>query len=190
MDWKDACIPSSDNNGGENLPSESQSSLPLIRIIDPPPAESAIESATESPSKAHHNSEHFGRNIRLAMACMDAAQRRQRIKKAKTDQDNLFDSNSLKSAKSHARYTTKNVRQLTTELHNVSTELDTQRAELIELLLQFDEQDGWVGSGAKSCADWANANLGIAASTAYSLLQAGKALRELPIISSLFREVN
>ena len=56
------------------------------------------------------------------------------------------------------------------QLRTISADIDAHRARLLELLVQFDEQEGWVDTGARSCANWANAHLGIAKASAYEFL--------------------
>lgn len=126
----------------------------------------------------------YGQNLRLAMACMDGAERLRSIKAAKvalerTEQPRFDVDETLPPPPSN--------QTLSTQLQSLSAEVDTHRAELVELLEQFDEQQGWAAVGARNCAEWANAYLGIAKVSAYAYLKVGRELRELPIIRVLFR---
>ena len=56
----------------------------------------------------------------------------------------------------------------------------------LELLVRFDELEGWRESGAKNCASWMNAELQIDLRTGWERLRVGRQLRELPFIQSFF----
>ena len=127
----------------------------------------------------NHQSQQFGRSLHLAMACINGAER---LQHSKTNKANF---NQQGFSESTPRQSTK--KELSSDLYRVSTEIDTNRAELVELMVQFDEQQGWADSGARNCADWVNANLGIGQSSAYQFLRVGRELRDLPIIRALFR---
>lgn len=58
----------------------------------------------------------------------------------------------------------------------------------IELLLRFDELEGWRTSGSKSCAAWMNSNLNIDHRTAWERLRVGRKLKELPLIKAGFQD--
>jgi len=131
-------------------------------------------------NQTHCNqSQQFGRSLHLAMACINGADRLQRNETIKA--------NSNLQGFSETTPRQRNKKELLSDLHRVSAEIDTNRAELLELMVQFDEQQGWADSGARNCADWVNANLGIGQSSAYQFLRVGRELRELPIIRALFR---
>ena len=72
-------------------------------------------------------------------------------------------------------------------LYALCTRQDTDLAAQLELLVRFDELEGWRESGAKSCAAWMNASLCIDRRTAWERLRVGRQLRLLPIIQRLFR---
>ena len=134
---------------------------------------STEQNENSSPSdndKLLHKAHQFGRDVNLAMACMNGAERLRNNKPVD------YQSTPKLSAS-----------ELRTKLHTISAQIDTHRAELIRLLVEFDEHKGWSESGARNCADWANAHLGIAKSTVYEFLRVGKELKTLPIISALFR---
>ena len=72
-------------------------------------------------------------------------------------------------------------------LYALCTRQDTDLAAQLELLVRFDDLEGWRESGAKSCAAWMNASLCIDRRTAWERLRVGRQLRLLPIIQRLFR---
>ncbi len=59
--------------------------------------------------------------------------------------------------------------------------------EQLELLVRFDELQGWRESGAKNCAAWMNSELQIDTRTAWERLRVGRQLRELPMIHQFFK---
>ena len=79
------------------------------------------------------------------------------------------------------------VAALDERLRRLSRAADLTRAELVEALVRFDELEGWRAAGARSCVAWQVTELGASRSLAYVNLQVGRALRELPVIRSLFR---
>jgi hypothetical protein len=72
-------------------------------------------------------------------------------------------------------------------LYALCNRQDTDLAAQLELLVRFDDLEGWRESGAKSCAAWMNASLCIDRRTAWERLRVGRQLRLLPIIQRLFR---
>jgi len=138
---------------------------------DPPPHQN-----NNVVNQAHQ----FGRDVSLAMACMNGAERLKQVSSAKAEVDHSAP-NALNPEPKLS------VSELSIKLHRISSVIDTHRAELIWLLVQFDEHKGWEESGARNCADWGNAYLGIAKSSLYEFLRVGRELQTLPIISGLFR---
>ena len=72
-------------------------------------------------------------------------------------------------------------------LYALCTRQDTDMAAQLELLVRFDDLEGWRESGARSCAAWMNASLCIDRRTAWERLRVGRKLRLLPVIQRLFR---
>ena len=64
---------------------------------------------------------------------------------------------------------------------------ETTHAELLELLLRFDEARGWRTTGAKHCAAWMNSELGICAGLAWEKLRVARVLRERSLLRRLYR---
>ena len=59
-------------------------------------------------------------------------------------------------------------------------------AELARMAVEFDDSEGWSGSGIRSCAHWLAINAGFAQHTGEELLRVGRALSSLPAISHAF----
>ncbi len=150
-------------------------------------------SSPTHPDSIINEAHEFGRNIALplAMACMQAAKRIQKMKAGrseKSDNAKCDDSGPAVSSTSGSySKPTLSAAELRTRMIKLSAEVDANRAELVALLALFDEQKGWEASGSRNCADWADAKLGIAKSRVYKYLRVGRALKELPTINMLFR---
>jgi hypothetical protein len=61
------------------------------------------------------------------------------------------------------------------------------QAEMIELLAQLDDCDGWTGIGLRSIGHWASIELGLDARTTAAHVQAARRLRDLPAIGAAAR---
>lgn len=160
------------NEGSQSTASELKDSLEHSK---------QTEKATVNP--------HLGRDIAIAMACMDAADR---LKKIKANTSEKFQNTDNKSdSHNHSDFDTDppslSASELNSKLRKISAEIDTHRAELIGLLVLFDDRKGWEANGARHCADWANSHLGIAKSSVYEFLRVGRELQKLPVIRGLFR---
>lgn len=108
--------------------------------------------------------EHFGRNIRLAMACIEGA-----VEPA--------DTRALPSDSATIRQ----------RLKALSQDMTSYHADLLELLVRFDELEGYKSSGASHCAAWMNSEIGISVKTGWEYLRVGRKLRLLPTTIALFR---
>lgn len=108
--------------------------------------------------------EQFGRRTRLAMACIEGTKEPIRVKAMPDDEADIR-----------------------LRLKALSREITSQHADLLELLVRFDELEGWKAGGARHCAAWMNHEIGISTKLAWEYLRAGRALRSLPTIRSLFR---
>ena len=106
----------------------------------------------------------FGRNIRLAMACIDGKDEPVNIKAMPHDEATL--------------------RQ---RLRTLTQEISSSQADLLELLVRFDELQGWKSSGARHCAGWMNNELSIGLKLGWEYLRVGRELRKLPTTRALFR---
>ncbi|MEE9321417.1 MAG: DUF222 domain-containing protein [Granulosicoccus sp.] len=72
-------------------------------------------------------------------------------------------------------------------LKQLSHDIACNHADQIELLVRFDELEGWKESGAKHCVAWMNAELGISVQLGWERLRVGRELRRLPTLTALFR---
>jgi len=66
--------------------------------------------------------------------------------------------------------------------------LDAGTFQLLELIHEFDENEGWEGPGIQSCAHWLNWKCGMSLGPARERVRVARALPELPQISMAFRE--
>ena len=72
-------------------------------------------------------------------------------------------------------------------LKALTQEITSQHADLLELLVRFDDLKGWQQSGAKHCAAWMNFELGISTKLSWEYLRVGRRLNQLPTLRALFR---
>ena len=72
-------------------------------------------------------------------------------------------------------------------LKSLSEDIAANLADQLELLTRFDALNGWESGGAKNCASWMNLELGIGIKLAREYLRVGRDLRDLPIVTALFR---
>jgi hypothetical protein len=106
----------------------------------------------------------IGRNIRLAMACIEGPAAPVTAKAMPSDE-----------AAIHQR------------LKVLSQDITSAHADLLELLVRFDDMEGWKTQGAKHCASWMNLELGISKQLGWEYLRVGRKLRLLPTTTALFR---
>jgi hypothetical protein len=66
--------------------------------------------------------------------------------------------------------------------------LDAGTFQLLELIGEFDKNEGWSGPGIKSCAHWLNWKCGMSMGSARARVRIARALPDLPKISAAFRE--
>ena len=66
--------------------------------------------------------------------------------------------------------------------------LDAGTFQLLELICEFDENEGWAGPGLKSCAHWLNWKCGMSLGSARERVRVAKALPRLTAISAAFRK--
>ena len=66
--------------------------------------------------------------------------------------------------------------------------LDAGTFQLLELIREFDENEGWEGPGILSCAHWLNWKCGMSLGPARERVRVARSLPELPQISAAFRE--
>jgi len=115
-------------------------------------------------ANSQNNQEQFGQRVRLAMECIEAP-------------PILVKGNAIPSDEASIR----------TRLKTLSQEISSQHADLLELLVKFDDLQGWKSSGASHCAAWMNLELGISLQLSWEYLRVGRKLPLLPILRSLFR---
>ena len=106
----------------------------------------------------------LGQNIRLAMACMEGTAEPVNVKAMPSN--------------------TTDIRQ---RLKVLSQDIASSLADQIELLVRFDDLQGWKSSGASHCAAWMNVELGVSLKRGWEYLRIGRKLRLLPTTTALFR---
>lgn len=72
-------------------------------------------------------------------------------------------------------------------LKTLSRSQSANLADQIELLVRFDDLQGWESSGFKHCVAWMNFELGVSDSLAWEYLRVGRELRRLSTLTALFR---
>jgi len=108
--------------------------------------------------------EQFGRDVRLAMGCIEG-------------NPELVKGNAIPSDESSIRK----------RLKALAQEITSQHADLLELLVRFDDLQSWKSSGAQHCAAWMNVEIGIGIQLSWEYLRVGRKLLMLPTVRALFR---
>lgn len=121
----------------------------------------AVDTDSPSPfgmdSFSANNRQQFGQNIRLAMACIDGSAAPANVKAMPSEQP----------AAIHRR------------LKALSQDITSSHADLLELLVRFDDMEGWKVQSASHCAAWMNLELGIGLQLGWEYLRVGRKLRLL-----------
>jgi len=120
--------------------------------------------------------EQFGQHVRLAMACIEG----------KTERTNCAEQNEH-TGESNQNALPLDAQSIRQRLKLLSQELSAQHADLLELLVRFDDQQAWKQSGASHCAAWMNAEIGISTKLSWEYLRVGRRLQSLPTLQALFR---
>ena len=108
----------------------------------------------------------FGESLRIALACVD---------------------NKSANSENTTKAAPPNTTSLSQQLKAITSNTDSQLCRQIELLVQFDELEGWRETGAKHCVAWMGSELSIGRTLASERLRVGRQLRELPVLRALFR---
>jgi len=81
-----------------------------------------------------------------------------------------------------------NLGEIEDEITELAAHIHAATFRLLELIREFDQRDGWVGPGLKSCAHWLNWKCGIGLGAAREKVRVAHALEDLPQISDEFRQ--
>ncbi len=73
------------------------------------------------------------------------------------------------------------------QITELAAHLDAGTYQLLKLISEFDQREGWNGTGILSCAHWLNWKCGISLGAAREKVRAARALASLPQISAVFR---
>jgi len=71
-------------------------------------------------------------------------------------------------------------------ISELSAHLNAAKAQLLELIAEFDECGGWADEGCLTCAHWLNWKCGVSTTAAREQVRVARALRELPQIHDAF----
>jgi hypothetical protein len=82
----------------------------------------------------------------------------------------------------------RNLERLGEEITELAAHIHAATFQLLELIREFDDQEGWGREGANSCAHWLNWKCGMNQGAAREKVRVAHALPDLPLISSMFRE--
>jgi hypothetical protein len=129
------------------------------------------------------NRHQFGQNLRLAMACIEGSlDSLEPVDYSKTiPSDEL-----VKPAVSTQGMPSGEV-AIGQRLRVLCQDMSSNYADLLELLVRFDDLQGYKASGASYCAAWMNLELGISLKLGWEYLRVGRKLRSLPTTTALFR---
>ncbi|ASJ75730.1 HNH endonuclease signature motif containing protein [Granulosicoccus antarcticus] len=72
-------------------------------------------------------------------------------------------------------------------LKQLGEDISSGMADQLELLVRFDDLEGWKTSGSRHCVAWMNLELGISLQLGWEYLRVGRKVRSLPITRALFR---
>lgn len=132
----------------------------------PTSASKKLESKTQFGMTSFNQKERqqFGQNVRLAMGCIEGSSEPINNKAMPSDKPSI--------------------RQ---RLKALNQDITSHHADLLELLVRFDDLQGWKTSGASHCAAWMNLEIGVSPQLGWEYLRAGRSLRSLPTTTALFR---
>ena len=82
----------------------------------------------------------------------------------------------------------RDLERLGEEITQLAAHIHAATFQLLELIREFNEQEGWAGEGVNSCAHWLNWKCGMNLGAARERVRVAHALPELPLISAVFRE--
>ena len=82
----------------------------------------------------------------------------------------------------------RNLERLGEEITQLAAHIHAATFQLLQLIREFDEQEGWSGEGVNSCAHWLNWKCGTNLGAAREKVRVAHCLPDLPLISAAFRE--
>jgi hypothetical protein len=77
--------------------------------------------------------------------------------------------------------------RLEAEITELWAQLNAATFRFLELVAEFDRDEGWLGHGVANCAQWLNLKCGIGPVAAREKVRVARALESLPAISDAFR---
>ena len=97
-------------------------------------------------------------------------------------------SNTLDSSPATVKFSQVHCEQLENQITELAAHIHAATFRLLELIREYDNSEGWVGPGLKSCAHWLNWRCGINLGAAREKVRVAHALEALPKISEKFRQ--
>jgi len=73
------------------------------------------------------------------------------------------------------------------QITDLSAHIHAATYRLLELIREYDDSHGWTGPGLNTCAHWLNWKCGLSLGAAREKVRVAHALKDLPMISKLFR---
>lgn len=129
--------------------------------------------------------EQWGKSIRLAMACINPSAHGDVIGGISSAAQ---DSATSDTASHHqAQELPHKKLSIAAHLKTLTRDLCSNLYDQIELLVRFDDLQGWKDSGCKHCVAWMNSELSISPSLAWEYLRVGREIRNLPVLTALFK---
>ena len=80
----------------------------------------------------------------------------------------------------------KKLNHLADNITELVAHLDAGTFQLLQLICEFDKEEGWEGTGIRSCAHWLNWKCGMSLGSARERVRVARALPKLPEISAAF----
>jgi len=158
-----------------------------------------LGSATDhglAPDQDNYNSKRFeqGRAVRFAAELLLGApthnEKDDQVEESDSKNSNSSECNDNGNGNAHKVPTDAqqqhNIKGIRQALYKLNNRQNMDLSKLLELLVQFDELQGWRESGSRHCVAWMNQYLHIDMATGWDRLRVGRQLRSLPTISSLF----
>ncbi|ASJ73254.1 HNH endonuclease signature motif containing protein [Granulosicoccus antarcticus] len=122
--------------------------------------------------------ESFGRNLRLFMSLTDGSAIPPDSERTNPERPGIALPDMAMPAEAPA---------IARRLKQIGEDISSDMADQLELLVRFDDLEGWKTSGSRHCVAWMNLELSISLQLGWEYLRVGRKLRSLPITQALFR---
>ena len=91
-------------------------------------------------------------------------------------------------AQNQPEFQPRKLAEIEDQITELAAHIHAATFQLLELIREFDEREGWGGPGLKSCAHWLNWKCGIGLGAAREKVRVAHALKDLSMISADFRQ--